>query len=108
MRSRRNVLLFCFVSLFLLSAAAEDAHPPNIVYIMADDLGFGGVGYNGQQVYNTPQIDHLSREGMILNQFYSGSPVCAPTRCTLMTGLHTGHASIRDNSGTRPDGYATV
>jgi arylsulfatase A len=104
MRSTSVILLLGIVPWVLSTASESDGRPPNIVYIMADDLGFGGVSYNGQQVYSTPQMDRLSREGMILNQFYSGSPVCAPTRCTLMTGLHTGHAHIRGNSGKRPDG----
>ncbi len=70
---------------------------PNILYILADDLGYGELGAYGQQAIETPNIDALAREGMRLTQHYSGAPVCAPARCVLMTGLHTGHAHIRGN-----------
>ena len=70
---------------------------PNIVYILADDLGYAEVGCYGQKKIRTPNIDKLATEGMKFAQHYSGNPVCAPSRCTLMTGLHTGHAQIRDN-----------
>ncbi len=70
---------------------------PNIVYILADDLGYAEVGCYGQKKIRTPNIDKLATEGMKFAQHYSGNPVCAPSRCTLMTGLHTGHAQIRGN-----------
>ncbi|MCB0584624.1 MAG: arylsulfatase [Phaeodactylibacter sp.] len=70
---------------------------PNIVYILADDLGYGELGAYGQELIETPNIDALAREGMRFTQHYSGAPVCAPARCVLMTGLHTGHAHIRGN-----------
>ena len=70
---------------------------PNIVYILADDLGYGDLGCYGQQKIETPNIDRLRSEGMRFTSHYSGSPVCAPSRCVLMTGKHTGHASIRGN-----------
>lgn len=73
--------------------------PPNIVYILADDLGYGDLGCYGQQRVATPNIDRMAAEGMRFTQHYSGSTVCAPSRCTLMTGLHTGHAAVRDNEG---------
>jgi arylsulfatase A len=75
--------------------AAEAA--PNIVYILADDLGYGEVGAYGQTRIRTPHLDRLAGEGMIFSQHYSGSPVCAPSRCVLLTGLHTGHAVVRNN-----------
>ncbi len=71
--------------------------PPNIIFILADDLGYGDLGCYGQQKIRTPNIDRLAAEGMRFTQHYSGSPVCAPSRCALMTGLHTGHAYIRGN-----------
>src|SRR3954451_13041877 len=71
--------------------------PPNIVFILADDLGYGELGCYGQKIIKTPHIDELAREGLRFTQFYAGSPVCAPSRCTLMTGKHTGHAAIRNN-----------
>ncbi len=70
---------------------------PNIVYILADDLGYGELGCYGQEKIKTPNIDRLAAEGMRFSQHYSGSPVCAPSRCTLLTGKHTGHACIRGN-----------
>jgi arylsulfatase len=70
---------------------------PNIVLILADDLGYGDLGCYGQQIIETPHIDKLAREGKRFTQFYSGSPVCAPARCVLLTGKHSGHAYIRGN-----------
>lgn len=70
---------------------------PNIIYIMADDLGYGELGCYGQTKIRTPNIDKLATEGMRFTQHYSGSPVCAPSRCVLLTGKHTGHAYIRAN-----------
>lgn len=77
--------------------APRDERPPNIVYILADDLGYGEVGAYGQEKIRTPHLDRLAAEGMQFTQHYSGSPVCAPSRCVLLTGLHTGHAIVRDN-----------
>ena len=78
---------------------------PNIIFILADDLGYGELGCYGQRKIRTPHIDRLAAEGMRFTQHYSGSPVCAPSRCTLLTGKHTGHAYIRDNDemGERGD-----
>jgi len=70
---------------------------PNVVFVLADDLGYAEVGCYGQKKIKTPNIDKLAAEGMRFTQAYSGNPVCAPSRCTLMTGLHTGHAQIRGN-----------
>lgn len=70
---------------------------PNIIFIMADDLGYGDPGSYGGTRILTPNIDRLAREGTRFTEVYSGAPVCAPARCVLMTGLHTGHCRIRDN-----------
>lgn len=70
---------------------------PNIVFILADDLGYGDLGCYGQRKIETPNIDRLCREGMRFTSHYSGSPVCAPSRCVLLTGKHSGHAYIRGN-----------
>ncbi len=70
---------------------------PNIIFILADDLGYGELGCYGQEKIETPNIDALAAQGMTFSQFYSGAPVCAPARCVLMTGLHSGHAFIRGN-----------
>jgi arylsulfatase len=72
---------------------------PNIILFLADDLGYGELGCYGQDKIATPNIDRLAQQGLRFTQFYSGSPVCAPSRCTIMTGLHTGHAYIRNNKG---------
>ncbi|MEC8397282.1 MAG: sulfatase-like hydrolase/transferase, partial [Bacteroidota bacterium] len=72
---------------------------PNIIFIMADDLGYGDVGAYGQVMIQTPNIDRLSRGGIQFSDFYSGAAVCAPARSVLMTGLHTGHTRIRGNFG---------
>lgn len=70
---------------------------PNIIYILADDLGYGELGVYGQEKIETPNIDKLAMEGMRFTQHYAGAPVCAPSRCVLLTGKHTGHAYIRGN-----------
>jgi len=71
---------------------------PNIIFILADDLGYGDIGAFGQKRIMTPNLDRMAREGMRLTSFYAGSTVCAPSRSVLMTGLHTGHTYIRGNS----------
>ncbi|MCK5458107.1 MAG: sulfatase-like hydrolase/transferase, partial [Melioribacteraceae bacterium] len=80
-----------------LSCQKETPKKPNIVLIMADDLGWQELGSYGQTKIETPNIDKLAAEGMRFTQFYSGSAVCAPSRCNLMTGKHGGHAYIRNN-----------
>lgn len=77
---------------------------PNIIYILADDLGYGDVGFNGQSKFATPNIDKLAAEGMVFTQHYSGSTVCAPSRSALLTGMHTGHTPIRGNKEVQPEG----
>lgn len=72
---------------------------PNIIYILADDLGYGDLSFLGQTKFNTPNIDRLAAEGMVFTQHYSGSTVCAPSRSALMTGMHTGHTQVRGNRG---------
>jgi arylsulfatase A len=81
------------------SPPASAAGRPNVIFILADDLGYGDLGCYGQERIKTPNIDRMAAEGMRFTQHYSGSTVCAPSRCTLMTGMHTGHAVIRDNEG---------
>jgi len=73
------------------------ANKPNIVFIFADDLGYGELGSYGQEKIRTPNLDRLADEGMRFTQHYAGSPVCAPSRNVLLTGKHTGHTYIRDN-----------
>jgi arylsulfatase len=79
------------------AAQAPAARKPNIILILADDLGYNEVGAYGQKKIRTPNIDRLAQEGVRLTDHHSGSPVCAPSRAVLLTGLHSGHAYIRDN-----------
>jgi arylsulfatase A-like enzyme len=78
--------------------------PPNVIFILADDLGYGDLSCYGQQKFETPNIDRLAKRGMRFTQHYSGSTVCAPSRCSLMTGLHTGHTVVRGNAEAKPEG----
>jgi arylsulfatase A-like enzyme len=85
-------LLFC-----LATCSAAGAAPPNIIYILADDLGYGDLSCYGQKTLQTPNLDRMAGEGLRFTRHYAGSTVCAPSRCVLMTGLHTGHCRIRGN-----------
>ncbi|MEG1649235.1 MAG: arylsulfatase [Rikenellaceae bacterium] len=97
------ILLSAVIPTTLLAQTAEKL--PNIIYIMADDMGMGDLGCYGQRYIKTPGIDSLAKQGMIFTSHYSGSTVSAPSRCVLMTGKHTGHASIRGNLGIQlPNG----
>jgi arylsulfatase A-like enzyme len=94
----KKLLLTVFVLFTLLSFRNNHiATKPNIIIVLADDLGYGDLGCFGSKVIQTPHLDQLASEGLRLTQFYSGSTVCAPSRCTLFTGKHTGHAYIRGN-----------
>jgi arylsulfatase A-like enzyme len=98
------LLVWFFGSLvlgFCPALAVAQQRPPNIVLIMADDLGYGHVGCYGQQKIRTPNIDGLAAAGMKFTQFYAGANVCAPSRSVLMTGLHTGHTAVRNNGLNR-------
>ncbi len=81
--------------------SAQNQRPPNILFILADDLGYGDLGCYGQPRIETPNLDRLAAEGIRFTQAYAGATVCAPSRCCLMTGKHTGHAIIRGNK--RPE-----
>ncbi|MDX1478146.1 MAG: arylsulfatase [Saprospiraceae bacterium] len=93
----RFLLYYAVCLLLACTKPAPDTPPPNIVLILADDLGYGELGCYGQSLIETPNIDRLAREGMRFTQHYSGAAVCAPARCVLLTGMHTGHAYIRGN-----------
>ncbi len=102
--NHRRRLASGWVALFIflvtpVTEAAKKLEPakPNIVFILTDDLGYGELGSYGQKKIRTPHLDRLASEGMRFTQHYSGSPVCAPSRCVLLTGKHTGHARIRGN-----------
>src|SRR4051812_35194182 len=81
-----------------------DSPQPNVIFILADDLGYGDLGCFGQKLIRTPNIDRIAAEGMRFSQAYAGATVCAPSRCTLMTGKHNGHAAIRGNREIKPEG----
>jgi len=101
---------------FLLSSCANNQttgdneidQKPNIIYIMADDLGYGDIGVYGSEHIKTPNIDKMAEKGMMFTRHYAGSPVCAPSRCVLMTGKHTGNAIIRGNMQTEPSGQLAL
>ena len=91
------------------AASPNEVMPrPNIVFVLADDMGYGDLGCFGQKKIRTPHLDRLAETGMRLTQHYSGNAVCAPSRCVLMTGLHPGHAFIRNNRETKPEGQFPI
>ncbi|MBA64626.1 MAG: N-acetylgalactosamine-6-sulfatase [Candidatus Marinimicrobia bacterium] len=91
-----KLLIILFI-LFVFNTCGEKSKYPNIIYILADDLGYGELGAYGQDIIETPNIDALAKNGMLFTQHYSGSSVCAPSRSVLLTGMHTGHTYIRGN-----------
>jgi len=93
-----------FVGLALASAPSpaisginQQKARPNVIFILADDMGYGDLGCYGQEKIETPNIDNLAKEGLRFNQFYAGAPLSSPSRCSLLTGQHTGHSFIRGN-----------
>src|SRR5690349_8808190 len=84
--------------LTLLSAASAAERKPNLIFVMADDLGYGELGCFGSKEIATPNLDRMAKEGMKFTRFYAGSTVCAPSRSVLMTGKHTGHTRVRGNA----------
>lgn len=114
----KNVLLAAFALVTLTAAVTTPDHPapvsePNIIFVTADDMGYGDSGcYRsaeaGAELIHTPNIDRLAKEGMKFTQFYAGSTVCAPSRASLMTGLHTGHTYIRGNYDYETEGNLPI
>lgn len=100
----RLLVLVMFVLIFPLLLGAQENRKPNIVLIVADDLGYGDLSCYGQKLFTTPNIDKLAGEGLKFTSHYSGAPVCAPSRSALMTGLHTGHTFVRGNKEVQPEG----
>ena len=92
----------------LADLIANRAERPNIIFILADDLGYGDLGCYGQKHIKTPNIDRIAAEGIRFTQHYAGSTVCAPSRCVLMTGLHTGHTAVRGNREIKPEGQYPI
>lgn len=93
-----TIITLLFFSYVTVVFAQEKAEQPNIIFILADDLGYGDVGVYGQQKILTPNINQLAKEGVRFTDFYAGAPVCSPSRGSLLTGLNTGHATIRGNA----------
>ena len=91
-----------WATVITLGVAADSGRNPNIVLILADDLGYGDLGCYGQRKIKTPNLDRMAAEGMRFTDFYCGCSVCAPSRCTLLTGKHLGHATVRDNMQRGP------
>jgi len=87
-----------YFAALLLLVGSQANRPPNIILIQADDLGYGDLGCYGQQKFKTPNLDRMAAEGTRFTQYYAGSTVCAPSRCVLMTGLHSGRCFIRGNA----------
>ncbi|PCE64406.1 arylsulfatase [Sediminicola luteus] len=96
---KNNLLLLALLLTLGLGAQNQKTERPNIILVMVDDLGYGDLGSYGQKVIQTPHLDQMALEGLRFTQFYAGSPVCAPSRSVLMTGLHTGHTTVRGNTG---------
>jgi len=96
--------IFAGLCLLLSFPASAQQKKPNIVLILADDLGIGDIGTYGQKIIQTPNIDRLAAGGLKFTQFYSGTSVCAPSRSALLTGQHTGHTYIRGNKEIMPEG----
>jgi arylsulfatase A-like enzyme len=92
----------------LLCAPLAAADKPNLIWIMADDLGYGDLGCYGQKVIATPHLDRMAREGMRFTHYYAGATVCAPSRSVLMTGLHHGHTRVRGNAGATNPGAQSL
>jgi arylsulfatase A-like enzyme len=95
----KSVLVGTLLACFTAIAIADDAIRPNIIFVLADDLGYGDLSCYGQKRIETPHIDRLAKEGMRFTDFYAGCTVCAPSRCVLMTGYHMGHCYVRGNAG---------
>ncbi len=110
---RKTQLTLAGLLVFLLNSSLVIGQPatnqkPNVIFILADDLGYGDLGCFGQKLIKTPNIDRLAKEGTRFTQAYAGATVCAPSRCSLMTGKHNGHAAIRGNQEVQPEGQVPM
>jgi len=103
-----GVASFALPGLSCQTQKTAAAPKPNIIFILADDLGYGDLGCYGQKEIQTPHIDQMAVEGMRFTDHYAGSTVCAPSRCCLMTGFHTGHAYVRGNREVKPMGQVPI
>ena len=101
-------VLLMFADTKAQKSKAKNESRPNIVLILADDLGYGDIGIQGQKLIKTPNIDRLAQQGLRFTQFYAGTSVCAPSRSSLLSGQHTGHTYIRGNKGVEPEGQEPI
>lgn len=104
----RHLFLAGFCLALSFASAGAESRKPNIIFFLADDLGYGDVGCYGQKKIHTPNIDRLAKDGLKFTQHYAGSPVCAPSRCVFLTGKHSGHAFIRNNREIKPEGQFPI
>ena len=95
---------FLAAASLVLSAIVSAAGKPNIIFVLSDDLAQGDLGCYGQKIIQTPRLDRMAAEGTRYTQGYCGTSVCAPSRASLMTGLHSGHCPIRANREAQPEG----
>ena len=105
--NKQNIagLMLCCAPLYACNTAKEEQpQKPNVIYILADDLGYGDIEPYGQKIIKTPHLTQMAHEGMLFTQHYAGSTVSAPSRGSLMTGMHTGHSQIRGNKEIAPEG----
>jgi arylsulfatase A-like enzyme len=100
----RFFYLVALLGAWCVPVSADEARKPNIIFILADDLGYGELGCYGQKIIQTPRIDHMASEGLRFTQFYAGSTVCAPSRSVLMTGQHVGRTRVRGNAAPEDSG----
>ena len=106
----KNILFYiyhCYFTIFIAVLFAQQ-NSPNVIYILADDLGYADVGYNGQKLIETPEMDFLAKNGMQFTNHYCGNAVCAPSRASLLMGKHPGHSYIRANSPGYPNGQTPI
>ncbi len=101
---KRLLILLCALAGLSSASAASAAKKPNLIFILSDDVAQGDLGVYGQKTIQTPRLDRMAREGTRYLQAYCGTAVCAPSRTSLMTGLHTGHAPVRGNWEVQPEG----
>lgn len=104
MKNPTSIILLASLAAAGCTQSARENKSPNIIYILADDLGYGDLSCYGQKNFSTPNINRIAEQGMLFTQHYTGCTVSAPSRSSLMTGLHTGHTPIRGNKGWKPEG----
>ena len=107
LKALKTTISACFL-LAVLTGSATAERQPNIIFILADDLGYAELGSYGQKKIRTPHLDRLAKQGMSFSRNYCGNAVCAPSRCVLITGRHPGHAFIRNNGKVKPEGQRPI